>query len=158
MSRTLPFDPLREPDYPETHERARPGKRAQAEIKARQDGLCALCGIKPKRWVWDHIIPLWKSGTNDTDNIQGLGSEDECECHAEKTKAEAAERAAMNRARGKTGQLARRKKRGGSSIKSNPKIPSRPMQSGKGFSSWTPEGFKKPLSKERRREVLENRK
>jgi hypothetical protein len=110
---------LRTPEYPEIVKRGRLSPSQKETLKERQHGLCAGCGIKPKRWEWDHKIEVWEGGRSDTlDNWQGLGSRDDCRCHVEKTGRAAKRRAKMNRLRGKAGQVKRRKDRGGSSITS----------------------------------------
>jgi hypothetical protein len=123
---------LRTPVYPEVEVRRKLNEKERAELVRRQNGKCAGCGIKPKRWEYDHRKARWKGDTDQSDlaTWQAFGSRDECSCHAEKTAAEAAERAQMRRLRGETGQLKRRKERGGSMIKSAAKIQSRGFDKG----------------------------
>lgn len=110
----LPFDPLRKPDYPATEPRKFLSAKAKVALVQKQEGRCAICGEKPRAFEYDHVVELWASGTNGPENWQAL-----CRaCHADKSAAEAKHRAKMHRCRGKTGQRARREKRGGSSIKS----------------------------------------
>jgi 5-methylcytosine-specific restriction protein A len=62
------------------------GVKDRAAIKARDYGLCCKCGALGS--VVDHIVPLWKGGSDEPENKQTL-----CDpCHAEKTAQEAAER------------------------------------------------------------------
>ena len=53
----------------------------------RADPLCAACmaagRIRPATDL-DHIVPIFKGGTDDDENLQGLCAE----CHAEKTRAD----------------------------------------------------------------------
>ena len=110
---------LREPVYPEVEKRDYLNKREKAELVLSQGGRCAGCGIKPKRWEFDHRKARWKGDTDQSDlkTWQAFGSRDECGCHTAKTAEEATERGKMRRLRGLTGQAKRRRERGGSSIK-----------------------------------------
>jgi hypothetical protein len=99
-------------EYPQVVKRGKLGLRHKEALRERQDGLCNGCGIKPKRWEYDHINPLWGGGTQSSlDDWQALGSRDDCKCHQAKTSAEAKDRAKMKRLRGLKGQRARREKR-----------------------------------------------
>lgn len=123
---------LREVEYPETHSRKYLSDKQRAELRAKQDGLCAGCKIKPRHgWEYDHIIELWEGGTNDAENFQAFGSGRDCKCHAKKTRAAAKRRAKMRRLRGLAGQRARRERRGGSAIKGRSEINSRGFQKDK---------------------------
>lgn len=54
--------------------------------------LCVVCeraGRIAAATELDHVVPLWKGGSEDDSNMQGLCST----CHAEKSAREAAERA-----------------------------------------------------------------
>ena len=113
MADDLTIPKLREPEYPEVVKRGRLSNTQKDALKAKQDYRCALCGIKPKRWEWDHKVEVWEGGRSDVlDNWQGLGAREECRCHVEKSGAAAKRRAKMNRLRGRAGQLKRRKERG----------------------------------------------
>lgn len=132
----LTIPKLREPDYPETEDRKHLSAKQKAELVLKQDGRCAGCQIKPRHgWEFDHVTELWECGTNALDNWQAFGSRKDCDCHAIKTGAAAKRRAKQNRLRGKAGQLARRKARGGSSIKGRSEIKSR------GFNKTKSRGF-----------------
>jgi len=63
------------------------GAKDRNQIKARDCGLCRKCGALGS--VVDHIVPLWKGGSDEPENKQTL-----CDpCHDAKTAQEAAERA-----------------------------------------------------------------
>jgi hypothetical protein len=145
MPDTLPALPkLHVREYPEVVKRGHLTPKQKAALREIQDERCAGCGLKPKRWEYDHKNPLWGGGQqSDLSDWQALGARGECDCHQAKTSAEAAERARMKRLRGVTGQRARRQKRGGSSIK------------GRGFQK-PPPNFVSPLSKKARRERMRN--
>ena len=141
----LPFAKDRKPEYPEVVKRGRLSPAQKETLKAAQDRRCALCGIKPKRWEWDHKVEVWEGGRSDTlDNWQGLGSREECRCHATKTGAAAKRRAKMNRLRHKAGQVKRRKDRARPLIQSRgfdrkeaPTLPDRSMsQLSRSPGSW----------------------
>jgi 5-methylcytosine-specific restriction protein A len=78
---------------PETVERKRgsAGVRDRDRIRARDFGLCQECKRKGRTTIGgpvDHIIPLWKKGSDDESNKEVL-----CvSCHDAKTAREAAER------------------------------------------------------------------
>lgn len=132
----LPFAKDRTPDYPDTEDRKKLSPKRKAELILSQDGKCAGCGIKPRHgWELDHIQELWETGSNALSNWQAFGSRKDCDCHAIKTGAAAKRRAKQNRLRGKAGQLARRKARGGSSITGRAEIQSR------GFDKTKTRGF-----------------
>lgn len=120
MADDLTIPKLRTPEYPEIHPRKYLTPKLKAQLALKQNGLCALCGCKPRAFEWDHIQELWAGGTNAIENWQGLCRK----CHTDKSGAEAKHRAKMNRCRGKAGQVARRKANG-SKLKSNRKIQSR---------------------------------
>jgi 5-methylcytosine-specific restriction protein A len=78
---------------PETVERKRgsTGVRDRDRIRARDCGLCQECKRKGRTTLGgpvDHIVPLWKKGSDDETNKEVL-----CvPCHDAKTAREAAER------------------------------------------------------------------
>ena len=118
MSDAIPK--LRERVYPEVETRSYLSKKEKAALVLSQGGRCAGCGIKPKRFEFDHRKARWKGDTDQSDlkTWQAFGSREECDCHMEKTADEAGERAKMRRCRGLTGQRARRERRGEGSIRS----------------------------------------
>lgn len=126
MPDTASIPKLREREYPEPETRRKLTPAEKQEVRKRQDGKCAGCGIIPKAWEFDHIDARWKGQVSQAglDNWQGFGSRNDCKCHRIKTGAEAKDRAKMNRLRGKAGQLARRKANG-SRIKGRSEIASR---------------------------------
>ncbi|WP_306393379.1 HNH endonuclease [Telluria beijingensis] len=79
---------------PDTVERVRgsAGVRDRERIRARDCGLCQECKRQGRTMLGgpvDHIIPLWKGGSDADDNKEVL-----CvPCHDAKTAIEAAERA-----------------------------------------------------------------
>ena len=107
MPDDLPFGKDRSPDYPDTEDRGKLSDKQRAELVLKQEGRCALCGCKPRKFEADHIQELWEGGTNAPDNWQALCSD----CHKHKSSAAAKRRAKMNRLRLKTGQIKRRKER-----------------------------------------------
>ena len=107
MPDDLPFGKGRTPDYPDTDERGKLSAKQRAALVLKQEGRCALCGCKPRKFEADHILELWEGGTNAPDNWQALCSD----CHKGKSGAAAKRRAKMNRLRLKTGQIKRRKER-----------------------------------------------
>lgn len=121
---------LRTRDYPRAENRRKLSPRERALIVLRQQGRCAGCGIKAKAWEFDHVSARWKGQVSQTDlnNWQAFASRKECDCHKNKTAEEAADRAKRDRLHGKTGQLKRRKARGGSSIQGRKEIASRGFQ------------------------------
>jgi len=128
---TLPFGKDARPEYPETEARGKLSRKDRARLCLKQAGKCAGCGVKPLYgWEFDHIIELWEGGTNHISNWQAFGSRRDCKCHAVKTAEAARRRAKMHRLRGNTGQVKRRKARGGSSIKSAGKLQSAGFQKG----------------------------
>lgn len=136
---------LREPVYPETHERKYLTPKQKVTLVKIQEGCCAICGEKPRVFEYDHRVELWAGGTNDFANWQALCRK----CHTDKSGAEAKHRAKMNRLRGKAGQVKRRKERG-SLIKSRSSF-SRPLSlNPKGaacFGGLKSRGFDKRLRK-----------
>jgi hypothetical protein len=118
---TLPFGKDRAPDYPETEDRAKLSAKQRAALVLKQEGRCALCACKPRKFEGDHIQELWEGGTNEPDNWQMLCPP----CHKLKSGAAAKRRAKMNRLRHKTGQIKRRKERAKPLIQSKQKILSR---------------------------------
>lgn len=138
MTDPLPFSKTgRRPEYPETVKRGKLGEAQKEALKARQDHRCAGCGIKPKRWEWDHILEVWEGGRSDAlDNWQGFGAREECACHKTKTAAAAKRRAKMNRLRGLTGQLKRLREKG-------PVLKGRSFLPGKGAVKLRSRGFDK---------------
>lgn len=110
-----------------------------AHLALEQGGLCGCgCGgvltfLKPRSVIDEHIRPLSMLGGNDLDNrslwLAG--------CAKAKTSGEAAILAKAKRLAGETGQRVRRQRRGGSSIKSNPKIANRGFSKAPaGHSAW----------------------
>lgn len=99
--------------------------RIKEEMLARFNGNCGLCG-QPLcgRIDWDHIIPLALGGPDTPENLQPVHAEG---CHSEKTKQDIKRIRKADRQAGRTGQYARRKKRGHGLIRSNPSIASRPF-------------------------------
>lgn len=80
---------------PGTVERKRgyAGVKDRERIRERDQGLCQQClrnGIGRTGWPVDHIVPLWKGGSDEDDNKELLCDD----CHDAKTAREAAERAA----------------------------------------------------------------
>lgn len=121
MAEAATLPKLREPEYPETHERGKLSPKQRLQLFLRQDGKCAGCGIKLRAcWEADHIIELWEGGTNALDNWQAFGANKDCRCHAKKSAEATKRRAKMFRLRGIKGQRARRERRGESSIKAPP--------------------------------------
>jgi 5-methylcytosine-specific restriction endonuclease McrA len=59
-------------------------------IASRQSWACQACGTMfGPLWHVDHIVPLWRDGSNDFSNLQAL-----CEtCHAVKSSCESTQRA-----------------------------------------------------------------
>ena len=108
MADTLPFGKDAQPEYPEVHPRKYLTPKLKAQLALKQNGLCALCGCKPRAFEWDHIQELWAGGTNAIENWQGVCGG----CHKDKSGKQAKHRAKMNRCRGKAGQVARRKAHG----------------------------------------------
>jgi 5-methylcytosine-specific restriction protein A len=82
------------PARPDTVERVRGwrGVKDRQRIRERDCGLCQECKRQGKTTVGhpvDHIVPLWKGGSDDDSNKETL-----CEpCHDAKTAREAADRA-----------------------------------------------------------------
>lgn len=77
-------------------------------IIEKQNGICKRPFCEEVAVDVDHIIPLWRFGSNRDDNLEAL-----CvACHAIKTKVEAKVRAKAKAQGGETGQWARRKKNG----------------------------------------------
>lgn len=94
-------DDLLLPLYPEVEARRHLSKKQKAQVVLRQNGRCAGCGIKARKWEFDHEKALWKGDTDQSDlrGWQAFGSRQECDCHLNKTRAEAGERAKMKRVR-----------------------------------------------------------
>lgn len=70
-------------------------QKTRARIQVEQDSLCADCGLvwNPATDHVDHDTPRWKGGSDEDGNLKLR-----ClSCHEAKSKAEAAERAAMGR-------------------------------------------------------------
>lgn len=59
------------------------------------NGKCAICGqaIQEKVWHWDHVLPLWKGGSDTFDNMRPV----HVLCHLAKTRRESWERAKEKR-------------------------------------------------------------
>jgi len=148
MADDLTIPKLRTPEYPEVHPRKYLTPKLKAQLALKQNGLCALCGCKPRAFEWDHIQELWAGGTNAIENWQGV-----CRgCHRDKSGKQAKHRAKMNRCRGKAGQVARRKAHG-SKLKSKstfdrPSLPFKLARS-ESPSKWGRAGGKKSWPKGR---------
>lgn len=102
MADSLPFGKDARPEYPPVHPRRglTPGQKKL--LRDSQDGRCNGCGIKPKRWEYDHICEVWEGGSStDFANWQALGARTDCDCHRAKSAEKTAQRAAMNRIRKK---------------------------------------------------------
>jgi len=87
-------------------------------ILDRAAGLCECCGERlgeMNQPEIDHIKPQALGGTDDEDNLQVLGRH--C-CHVAKSAEDTRSIAQADRKSGRSGQWARRKRRGGSMIKS----------------------------------------
>lgn len=86
---------LRTPERVAPMQVERPSSRPWARMRAETlsaDPLCRLCRLEGRiaeATEVDHIVPLWAGGSNDAANRQGLCHDH----HAEKTSAEAAQRA-----------------------------------------------------------------
>jgi hypothetical protein len=114
-----------------------------AYLAVEQGGLCGNCEapltfLTPRSVRDEHIEPLWCGGTNELSNRQLW-----ClTCAKAKDKREAPKRAKARRLNGETGQKKRRDERKAKGkrplIQSNPKLPSRPLRSGRGFGRSTP--------------------
>jgi 5-methylcytosine-specific restriction enzyme A len=65
---------------PSVAERYGPDWSAKRRRVLARDPLCRLCGAEPSVEV-DHVLPRSAGGSNDEDNLQGLGRR----CHAEKS-------------------------------------------------------------------------
>lgn len=110
-------------------ERKAPSKDV-IDYMLRHYGLCAECS-EPLNGYYeaDHIEPLWSGGTNAPENFQPLCSN----CHAIKTKEDAAFRAQIKSIAGDTGG-AKRRREGKSKFKnSDKKIESKNEFNSKGF-------------------------
>lgn len=91
-------------------------EKVKAEAWEQADGRCQQCGITlhGDDMHYDHVLPVALGGTNDVENIQLL-----CfSCHAEKTAQDVARIAKADRQAARSGQKARRKKRGTGQIRS----------------------------------------
>lgn len=108
-------------------------KARRARIFDAHGGICYLTGVKigpNDEWDVEHVIP-WALSFDDSDENLRPALKDP---HKAKTKSDVGRIAKAKAQAGETGQYARRKKRGGSSIKSagfqkggpKRKIPSRP--------------------------------
>lgn len=93
-------------------------KKQRAQIFQRAGGRCEICGKRiDGKWIAGHFpIPHSMGGRTDISNgrVECL----ECSPHTARTDNNIAKK--TNRIKGKTGQRARRAKRGGGSIKSRP--------------------------------------
>jgi len=90
--------------------------KRKAEVLARQ-AWCFLCHARFGRLSdveIDHRIPLELLGDEGVENLQALCAD----CHKAKTASDKRSIAKAKRVAGETGQRARRKRRGGGSIKS----------------------------------------
>lgn len=63
------------------------GRLRRAALR-RDRGVCYICG-QPGADTVDHVLPRWKGGTDDLDN---LGSAHETPCHKRKSQKESGER------------------------------------------------------------------
>lgn len=88
----LPAHTTARPDVVE-RKRGSAGVRDRERIRKRDCGICQECARQGRLgvpgWPVDHIVPLWKGGSDDDSNKEVL-----CvSCHDAKTAREAAERA-----------------------------------------------------------------
>lgn len=67
-------------------------------VLSEQDHVCARSWCEQKAVDVDHIMPLWNSGSNKRENLEGLCTA----CHGQKTQAEATMRARAKRLAGET--------------------------------------------------------
>lgn len=87
---------------------------AKREVFARSQSMCEREGCEQVGKEIDHIIAQALGGTNELDNLELLCREH----HREKTAVDIARIAKADRMGGRTGQQAKRKKRGTGQIKS----------------------------------------
>lgn len=102
-------------------------------------GICAICREDLNGYYEaDHIKPIWEFNRNDDDVVKKANAPENwrplCKkCHKEVTIKAASERAEVYKLAGRTGQAARRKKKG-SQFKSGQKLESKPFgDSGSSF-------------------------
>lgn len=123
MSDRLPFDPTAPKDLPTPPKRKSFSARDVASVFIKYQARCAACAIKVQmdNYDIDHIVRLDAGGKHELENWQLL-----CvPCHKEKTRVDNREAKKGRRIRGESGQVKRRKARGGSMIRSASKIQSR---------------------------------
>jgi hypothetical protein len=151
----LTFPKIPKPEYPEVENRGKLTEKQRAELILRQEGKCASCGCKPRRFEADHIEELWESGSNALHNWQALCPP----CHKVKTGEAAKRRAKMNRLRGKAGQLKRLREKG-PVLKSRSSFGSEYERTSRSKDQWQRphEGYVSKLSKEYRRKIRSIRK
>lgn len=77
--------PLARPPFPlpsASRNRRRVTATTKKKVAARQRWSCGLCGqLLDETYEVDHIIPLFRGGTNDLDNLMALDPH----CHRKKT-------------------------------------------------------------------------
>ena len=91
-------------------------KRIKAEAWQQADGRCQSCGITLHGgdFAYDHVLPVALGGKNELSNVQVL-----CDpCHISKTSGDVARISKADRQGARSGQYAKRKKRGTGQIKS----------------------------------------
>lgn len=73
--------------------RSRLSDKERLQLFVRHNGVCCICGGKidavRERWIDEHISPLWRDGTNESDNRAPAHEK----CARAKTSAEATARA-----------------------------------------------------------------
>jgi 5-methylcytosine-specific restriction endonuclease McrA len=102
----LPFDKRKKPEYPDTEERDYLSAREKIGLVETQGKVCKLCGCKPSKFEFDHVLALSEGGTNELSNWQAVCRD----CHVTKSGKEAARRKKRHRLRGDTGPRARRER------------------------------------------------
>jgi len=100
----------RRPDH--TPKRKAFPKSVRMAVLERSGGSCEAYGCDKPGREFDHIKPVYMGGQSTLENCQLLCAE----CHAERTAQQSADCAKADRQGGRSGQYARRKKRGSSSI------------------------------------------
>lgn len=83
-----------------SYSRSRMTKAKRVRVFDAAKGICHLCGLPIRigeQWEVEHVKPLWCSGADDESNMAPA----HLDCHATKTKAEAAPRAKTNAQRAK---------------------------------------------------------
>lgn len=72
-------------------------RRLRATILTRDQHLCYLCG-QPDADTVDHLVPVYRGGTDDPSNLAAVHDRNPPHCHRAKTQAEATD--ALNHSRG----------------------------------------------------------